>query len=223
MRDCLSDTDMPNNSIYREEVNALNEKIENGTAQDCFAKMLIEGSAKKEFDLPEVDRLMTFSTLLEAGSDTSRNVITQMVAGAAAYPEWAKKAQKALDEVLGANAERLPSLGDREALPYITAIVKEALRWRPFIQTGVPRMLTQDDTYEGYTFPAGTMFTWNAYALALNEDDYPDAERFLPERFMDEELKQPLKGHWSFGAGKSIPAHIRHKLARLSTRGWIYC
>ena len=144
---------------------------------------------------------MTFSTLLEAGSDTSRSAITQMVAGAATYPEWVATARAQLDEVCGHNAERLPSLADRDALPYIWAAAKETLRWRPFIQTGVPHMLSQDDEYDGYRFPAKTQFTWNAYALALNEKDYPDAMKFKPERFLDKDLKNPLKGHWAFGAG----------------------
>ena len=145
---------------------------------------------------------MVFSTILEAGSDTSRTATTQMVAAAAAYPEWVKKAQVMLDEVCGHNAERLPTLADREQLPYITAAVKEALRWRPFVQTGVPHELTQDDEYGAYKFPKGTLFTWNAYALALREDEYKDASRFVPERYMNDDLKSPLKGHWSFGTGK---------------------
>lgn len=151
---------------------------------------------------------MIFSTLLEAGSDTSRTAITQMVAGAAAFPEWAATARAHLDEVCGYNAERLPSFADRENLPYITAVVKETLRWRPFIQTGVPHQLTQDDAYEGYRFPAGTLFTWNAYALSLNETDYKDAIRFMPERFLDKDLKSPLKGHWSFGTGIVYPINV---------------
>ena len=187
--------------IYREEVDIVNAKIANGTVEPCFATALLEGTAKKEYTLTETEKLMVFSTLLEAGSDTSRTATTQLIAGAAAYPEWTKKARALLDEVCGANAERLPNLRDRDALPYITAAVKEALRWRPFLQTGVPHMLMEDDEYEGYRFPAGTMFTWNAYALALNENDYKDAGRFLPERFLNDDLKNPLKGHWSFGTG----------------------
>lgn len=187
--------------IYQDEVDVLQAKIAKGTDKPCFMTALLEGTAKKEYVLTETEKLMVLSTLLEAGSDTSRTATTQMIAGAAAYPEWTRKARALLDEVCGANAERLPNLGDREALPYITAAVKEALRWRPFLQTGVPRMLTEDDEYEGYKFPAGTMFTWNAYALSLNENDYPDAARFKPERFMNDDLKNPLKGHWSFGTG----------------------
>jgi cytochrome P450 len=176
--------------------------MENGTARPCFAVEVEQGAAKKEFAIDETEKLFVFSTLLEAGSDTSRNAITQAVAAMAAYPAWVIKARAMLDEVCGADAERLPSLSDRERLPYITAAAKECLRWRPFIQTGVPHMLVQDDEYEGYKFPAGTQFCWNAYAIALNEGDYADPMTFSPERFMDADLNNPLKGHWSFGTGK---------------------
>jgi cytochrome P450 len=62
-------------------------------------------------------------------------------------------------------------------------------------------MLTQDDEYEGNKFPARTQFTWNAYAIALNEKDYEDPTNFILERFMNVNLNLPLKGHWSFGIG----------------------
>lgn len=111
---------------------------------------MIKGAEEKEFAIDDAEKLIVFSTLLEAGSDTSRTAITQMVAAAAVYHKWVKKAQAMLDEVCGANAQRLPNFGDRQALPYISAAVKESLRWRPFIQTGVPHMITEDQEYEGY-------------------------------------------------------------------------
>ena len=45
----------------------------------------------------------------------------------ALYPEVQKKAQAEIDIVIGPN--RLPDFGDRPSLPYINAVVKEALRW----------------------------------------------------------------------------------------------
>lgn len=163
---------------------------------------MVAGAAKKEFTIDETEKLFVFSTLLEAGSDTSRNAITQSIAAMATYPDWVKKARGLLDDVCGANAERLPSLADRKQLPYISAVVKEVLRWRPFIQTGVPHMLEKDDEYEGYRFPAGTQFAWNAYAIALNENEYKDPFTFNPDRFMNSDLNNPLKGHWQFGTGE---------------------
>lgn len=48
-------------------------------------------------------------------------IMTMMI-----YPEIQKKAQAELDALL--NGERLPTLDDRDALPYLTAILKEVLR-----------------------------------------------------------------------------------------------
>lgn len=137
---------------------------------------------------------------MEAGSDTSRIAIGQCIACAAIYPEWVKKARAEMDAVCG-NAERLPSFEDRDKMPYMTAVAKEILRWRPFIQGGTPRELIQDDEYEDYKFPAGTVFTWNPWAIALNPKEYDDPLTFKPERFLNDDLRNPLKGHWSFGAG----------------------
>ncbi|KAL1615265.1 hypothetical protein SLS56_011889 [Neofusicoccum ribis] len=177
---------------YRRESNRFLKKMEDGTARPCFAVDLMQGALKEDFDMGETERLFVFATLLEAGSDTSRN------------PEWTRKARVLLDEVCGSSADRLPSLEDRPKLPYIMAVVKEGLRWRPFSQIGQPHMLEQDDEYEGYRFPAGTLFTCNAYAIALSENECPDAMRFLPERFMNDDLDSPLKGHWTFGAGRRV-------------------
>lgn len=195
-------------SMFQKEYDELVRKMEQGTAKPCFAVDVLNGAAKKEFQIDEVEKIYTWTSLIEAGSDTSRTAVLQVLAGAACYPEWAKKARGLLDEVCGANAQRLPSLADRPSLPYITAVMKETLRWRPFLQSGVPHTLTQDDEYEGYTFPAGTEFTWNAYHIALNEQEYDSPLVFNPDRFMNEDLDKPAKGHWSFGAG-TCPARGR--------------
>jgi cytochrome P450 len=42
------------------------------------------------------------------------------------HPEAYKKAQEEIDRVVG--NERLPTLDDREALPYLDCVLKEVLR-----------------------------------------------------------------------------------------------
>ena len=43
------------------------------------------------------------------------------------HPEILKKAQEEIDQVVG--PDRLPGFQDKDNLPYITALVKELLRW----------------------------------------------------------------------------------------------
>ena len=45
------------------------------------------------------------------------------------YPEVQRKAQAEIDRVIG--NDRLPTLADRANLPYVDAVAKEVLRWRP--------------------------------------------------------------------------------------------
>ncbi|RDL31814.1 uncharacterized protein BP5553_09216 [Venustampulla echinocandica] len=191
-------------AMFQKEYDALLDKMNKGTAKPCFAVDVLRGTAKKEFEIDDIEKIYTWTSLIEAGSDTSRVAVLQMMAGAACYPEWAKKARALLDEVCGADANRLPTLADRSNLPYITAVMKETLRWRPFLQSGVPHTLMRDDEYEGYKFPAGTEFSWNAYSIALNEKEYSNPLKFEPERFMNDDLHKTAKGHWSFGAGRRV-------------------
>jgi hypothetical protein len=45
------------------------------------------------------------------------------------YPNVMRKAQAELDAIVG--RDRLPTFQDKDSLPYIRAIIKETLRWRP--------------------------------------------------------------------------------------------
>ena len=50
------------------------------------------------------------------------------------YPDVQKKAQQEIDSVIG--SDRLPSINDRDQLPYIRALVSELFRWNPTIPLG---------------------------------------------------------------------------------------
>lgn len=44
-------------------------------------------------------KLFTLGSLIEAGSDTTRMSISQVIAAAATYPDWVGRAKKQLDDV----------------------------------------------------------------------------------------------------------------------------
>ncbi|KAK0500183.1 cytochrome P450 [Armillaria luteobubalina] len=98
------------------------------------------------------------------------------------YPEVLAKAQAELDEVVGQS--RLPNFDDRPQLPYIDAVLSEALRWNPVVPTGIAHRCLKDDVYKGYYIPGGATVIGNTWAILHDENDYPNPLTFDPERFM---------------------------------------
>jgi len=76
----------------------LYQKTAEGTQRDCFAVEFLVQVEKTDFD--ETQNLFTLGSLMEAGSDTTRVTLAQIIAGAATYPDWVTRAQEQLDSVL---------------------------------------------------------------------------------------------------------------------------
>jgi len=70
------------------------------------------------------------------------------------YPQFLPILHEELDRVCG---DRLPIAEDRPNLPFLRAVIRECLRWRPPVPTGIPHRLVQDDEYNGYHIPAGSI------------------------------------------------------------------
>lgn len=79
----------------------------------------------------------------------------------AAHPEVLKKAQAELDTVIGPH--RLPEFEDMTSLPYVSAVIKELLRWRVVVPLGVPHRSLEDDEYRGYFIPKGSLLVSNIW------------------------------------------------------------
>ncbi|KAH9480332.1 Cytochrome P450 monooxygenase 98 [Psilocybe cubensis] len=124
---------------------------------------------------------------LKAASDTTISASGTFFHQMVLNPEIQKKAQAELDRVLG--TKRLPTLADRKSLPYIEAIYREVLRFKPPIPISVPHSVTTDDTFKGYFIPEGTTVFPNIWAMTHDEDVYPEPFAFKPERFFDENGK----------------------------------
>ncbi len=125
-----------------------------------------------------------------------------------AFPEAQRRAQAELDAVVG--RDRLPTFSDAPHLPYIHAIVKETLRWRPVTPLGIPHVATVEDWYEGMYIPKGTACIANIWQCNHDQAVYgEDADEFRPERFLNsrgELTSGPMdanqEGHTSYGFGR---------------------
>jgi cytochrome P450 len=136
--------------------------------------------------------------LYEAGSDTTAIALSVFVMAMVLYPQVARKAQDEIDRVVG--PERMPTFDDLKDLPYIDAIVKEVLRWRPVIPGGIPHAVTRDDEYAGYRIPKGTVIIPNLWAMAMDAKWFEHPQDFIPERW----IENPDLPLFPFGFGRRV-------------------
>ncbi|KIK59249.1 hypothetical protein GYMLUDRAFT_245326 [Collybiopsis luxurians FD-317 M1] len=147
-----------------------------------------------------------------SGTDTSVAVLGSFIAIMLMNPSIQSKAQSELDKVLAPG--ELPSFGDEPLLPYITAIVRETLRLQPPTPFAIPHSLTQDDVYEGYFIPKGTIVMPNVWSICYNEEDYPRPTEFDPSRFLNAggklnpDVKDPASAIFGFGRRICPGKHI---------------
>ncbi|KAK3071707.1 hypothetical protein LTR53_008173 [Teratosphaeriaceae sp. CCFEE 6253] len=189
------------------------------TVPDSLTKLLLEMREKEDVPLNDIHFSYVPASLFGAGSDTTASTLCSAFLGLVTHPSVLRAAQAELDEVVG--SDRTPTFEDEVNLPYLRALAKETLRWRPVaVLGGTPHASTEADEYEGWQIPSGTTVLGNSWAINLNEAYYPDPHRYDPVRFLSDDEraqlgidKQPYvgskvhpakAGHSSFGWGRRI-------------------
>ncbi|KAJ8501721.1 hypothetical protein ONZ45_g12057 [Pleurotus djamor] len=140
------------------------------------------------------------------GADTSTISVQVFFLAMAMHPEEQRKAQKELDFVCGGS--RLPMFSDRGALPYINAIIKEVVRWQPASPLAIAHACSVDDEYDGYFIPKGSIVVGNTWSILHDPQEYPEPDRFLPNRFLkaDGSLNDLIQDPYTavFGYGRRV-------------------
>ena len=145
-----------------------------------------------------------------AGSETTGTTLMWWTLAMVAFPQVQRRAQAELDAVVGRT--RLPTFADAPRLPYVCAVVKEVLRWRPPAPLGAPHKTTEDDWYEGMFIPKGATCVANIWQCNHDRAIFgDDADEFRPERHLDDKgelesgpIETNQEGHSTFGFGRRI-------------------
>ncbi|KAL0957070.1 hypothetical protein HGRIS_003167 [Hohenbuehelia grisea] len=177
-----------------------NNRAEHGGGRS-MAGDLLELHASRNGSVEEETIIKNVTATAYAGAaDTAVSTMLYFTAAIVLHPHVAKRAQTEIDALLG--GLRLPTFEDRPHLPYVEAIYREIMRWRPVVPLVTPHSVVMDDVYEGFHFPKGTTFIPNVWAMTRDENRYADHDTFKPERFLDDDGN--LNGDdtifvWGFG------------------------
>lgn len=74
-------------------------------------------------------------------------------------------------------------------LPYVKAVIKEALRLYP-VAPFLTRILADDIVLNGYNVPAGKLILMSLYTTGRNEQHFAEPHAFRPERWLRDQQEQ---------------------------------
>ncbi|KAF2137123.1 uncharacterized protein K452DRAFT_341712 [Aplosporella prunicola CBS 121167] len=198
------------NEVQNFAIKMIAQRLEGGQKEprrDLLARLL-EQSGKLSFS--EIIGLTT--TNLIAGSDSTaiglRAILYFLCRNGGAY----KKLQQEMDGAVAAGALSQPvRYGDATRLPYLQAVIAEALRAHAATGFVLEREVPAGGVeLSGRRVPGGTIVGINSWVMHANNQVYgADAEAFRPERWLefdedDQRLREMRRCNMSFGAGPRV-------------------
>lgn len=207
--------------LWLSELERVKQSLANGTAAPhSYARTYFErlqaaknnqGNTPAGFGFPESEAAYAIGMLSTMAIFTIGGPLYTFYLVMVLYPEWQDKAREEVDRVVG--SDRIVGLSDSPDLPTLRACIKECLRWKPPVPLGVPRLVTEDDEYEGYYIPKGSVVHIIEQALSYDPELYPDPTKYNPARWLEPEYpsyQEPLTVHprlmgfSGFGSGRRV-------------------
>ncbi|KAJ7701790.1 cytochrome P450 [Mycena rosella] len=177
-------------------------QIESGRYAESFFSRYFSPEDGHVPDAEERDILKwTASSIYSGGAHTTTAAITSFFLLMSLHPAVQARAQAEVEAVVGRG--RLAAAEDQKALPYVTAVLKEVLRWAPIAPLGLRHRVTKDDVYDGYLIPEGTTVIANIWAITHDTELYPDPSVFDPARHLGDN-PQPNPLNFVFGFGRRV-------------------
>lgn len=187
--------------------------------EQCAAADLLRS---RQFQLDRESIAYLAAGIFEAGTETTAMTLNTFLLAAACYPEMTRRAQAEIDHYMSSKdhtEELVPTFEDLQQLPYLGAVVKEALRLTPTGSSGVGHNPTKLEPYflgldcdgvggtDKLTIPPGATVLANTYGLHHDHDRYPDPWCFDPGRWIapvDSDQEPPQGGQKCSTPGHSL-------------------
>ncbi|XP_057709467.1 sterol 26-hydroxylase, mitochondrial [Corythoichthys intestinalis] len=154
----------------------------------------------------------SIAELLLAGVDTTSNTLTWTLYLLSRCPQVQEKLYKEVSELK--TVDGTPSTEEVTQMPYLRAVIKEALRMYPVVPLNARVMAEKSVVIGGYEFSKNTVFTFCHYAISHDEETFPEPFTFKPERWLRDGRERPNPfGSIPFGFG--VRSCIGRRIAEL--------
>jgi cytochrome P450 len=182
--------------IARLVANRRKEKEDRG---DLMSHIVFAADEQGQMSEKQVrDELMT---LLFAGHETTAHTLTWAWYLLATNPDKLRKAQREIDETIGA---RPIGVDDLKRLPYLEMCLKESLRRLPAVWI-FAREAQKDLRVGDHLIPKGAILAISPLAIGRNAKYYDNPLEYRPERWTREfERQLPRGAYVPFAAGPRV-------------------
>lgn len=166
-----------------------------GANEEDVLSMLIQARDEEGGSMSDAELVGQTNILFVAGHETTTNSLTWTLFLLDQHPEVLAAL---VDELEGELKGSPPTVEQLERLPLLDRVVKESLRILPPVPTAF-RISTAPFELGGHGFGEGVMLFYSPYITHRLPDLYPEADRFLPERWLKAE--PPVYGYIPFSNG----------------------
>ncbi|XP_036401510.1 cytochrome P450 27C1-like [Megalops cyprinoides] len=160
------------------KVQEINSKVKQGEQVEGMYLTYLLSSGK--LSLGEV--YISITELLLGGVDTTSNTLSWTLYHLARDEAVQERLYQEVSSVCP--GKQLPSTEDLKRMPYLKAVIKETLRLYPVVPGNGRLTVDNEVIVDNYWFPKKTQFHLCHYAASHDEGEFPDAERFVPERWL---------------------------------------
>ncbi|CAO2188528.1 unnamed protein product [Urochloa humidicola] len=142
-----------------------------------------------------------------AGSDTIAITVEWAMAELLRNPSAMDKLREEIKSAIGGK-ENIEE-PDTASMPYLHAVMKEAMRLHPVAPILLPHQAVEDGVeIGGYTVAKGSTVIFNVWAIMRDPAAWEKPDKFVPERFLDEAVKVDFRGKdfefIPFGSGRRM-------------------
>ncbi|XWS42827.1 hypothetical protein CRYUN_Cryun16bG0047800 [Craigia yunnanensis] len=148
-----------------------------------------------DVQLPEEKRKLTeqeivslASEFLIAGTDTTSTALQWIMANMVKYPHVQEKLFMEIKGVVGAGEEEVKE-DDLQKMPYLKAVILEALRRHPPGHFVLPHTVREDTVLGGFLVPKNVTINFLVAEMGWDPKVWEDPMAFKPERFLSNDNK----------------------------------
>ena len=177
----------------------VNQRKQSTVKHNDLLDMLLDARYDDGEAMEEEQLLDEILILFAAGHETTSNALTFTCELLARNLE---AQTKILEEVKKVKSESTDIMHWLKNANYTKLVIEESMRLYPPAYF-IDRINKEDDEFNGFALPKGSNLLFSVYEIHRHPDFWVNPEAFIPERFLDENIKFS-KNYYPFGAGQRM-------------------